>query len=84
MLECAVIGVPDEKWGETVTAIVVRGNGYDPSKDMVIDAVKATLGSVQAPKRVHFVDALPKTPAGKVDKKAIRAQHWSGRDRFVG
>lgn len=83
VLECAVIGVPDEKWGEMVTAIVVTRNDT-LSADAIIDHVKTTLGSVQAPKRVHVVETLPKTPAGKVDKKALRAAYWSGRDRAVG
>lgn len=83
VLECAVVGVPDEKWGEMVTAIVVSHNDT-LGANTIIEHVKSKLGSVQAPKRVHFVEALPKTPAGKVDKKAVRAQYWSGRDRAVG
>jgi acyl-CoA synthetase (AMP-forming)/AMP-acid ligase II len=84
VLECAVIGVPDDKWGEMVTAVVVPSRGHEPREDTIIESVKRTLGSVQAPKRVHFVKALPKTPAGKVDKKAIRAEHWAGHRRQVG
>ncbi|GAA3545767.1 hypothetical protein GCM10022222_31740 [Amycolatopsis ultiminotia] len=71
--ECAVVGVPDRKWGEMVTAVVVADRGYELSEDTVIASVKAAIGSVQAPKRVHFVDTLPKTTAGKIDKKVIRA-----------
>lgn len=84
VLECAVIGVPDDKWGEMVTAVVVPARGREPSEGAVIDSVRGALGSVAAPKRVHFTDALPKTPAGKIDKKAIRARWWAGRDRQVG
>lgn len=84
VLECAVIGVPDDKWGEMVTAVVVPSRGHELREDKIIDSVKRTLGSVQTPKRVHFVEALPKTPAGKVDKKAIRAEHWAGHRRQVG
>lgn len=83
VLECAVVGVPDEKWGEMVTAIVVSRTDT-LGVDAIIDHVKSQLGSVQAPKRVHFLEALPKTPAGKVDKKALRARYWAGRDRAVG
>lgn len=84
VLECAVIGVPDDKWGEMVTAVVVPARGQQPDEDIIIATVKAALGSVAAPKRVHFTEALPKTPAGKIDKKAIRAQRWAGRSRHVG
>lgn len=84
VLECAVIGVPDDKWGEMVTAVVVPVRGDEPGENAVIESVKAALGSVAAPKRVYFTDALPKTPAGKIDKKAIRAQRWAGHSRHVG
>jgi acyl-CoA synthetase (AMP-forming)/AMP-acid ligase II len=84
VLECAVIGVPDDKWGEMVTAVVVLRAGQEPDAEEIIGSVKASLGSVQAPKRVEFADSLPKTPAGKVDKKAIRARYWAGRDRMIG
>jgi len=85
VLDCAVIGVPDEKWGEMVTAVIVTaGNGDDPTEDEVIARTKRELGSVQAPKRVHIAEALPKTGAGKVDKKAIRGEYWKDQERQVG
>ena len=85
VLDCAVIGVPDEKWGEMVTAVIVTaGNGDGPTEEEVIATTKRELGSVQAPKRVHIADALPKTGAGKVDKKAIRGEYWKDQERQVG
>jgi acyl-CoA synthetase (AMP-forming)/AMP-acid ligase II len=82
--QAAVIGVPHPKWGEAVHAVVVLRAGAAASADELIAAVKAELGSVPAPKTVGFAGTLPANPAGKVDKKALRAPFWSGRDRQVG
>lgn len=81
--ECAVIGVAHEKWGEAVTAIVVLNEDTALSADHVIAHCRARLGSVKAPKAVHFRREIPRTPAGKFDKKAIRAQFWKGATRNV-
>jgi acyl-CoA synthetase (AMP-forming)/AMP-acid ligase II len=78
--ECAVIGIPDEKWGESVHAIVVA-QGIEPAQ--IISHVKERLGSVKAPKTVEFTDAIPRTAAGKMDKKALRVQHWGENARMV-
>jgi acyl-CoA synthetase (AMP-forming)/AMP-acid ligase II len=81
--ECAVIGVPNEKWGEAVTALVVLAANAQISEDMIIDHCKAQLGGVKAPKAVYFRSEIPRTPAGKFDKKAIRAEYWVGTERNV-
>jgi acyl-CoA synthetase (AMP-forming)/AMP-acid ligase II len=83
VLECAVIGIPDETWGEAVTALVVLAPSGGPLEGDIIAHCKARLGSVKAPKRIVFKDALPRTPVGKFDKKAMRAEFWSGKDRAV-
>ena len=80
----AVIGVPDEKWGEAVTAVVVPKAGAKLDAQALIELVKQRKGSTHAPKQVQFVDALPMTGVGKVDKKVLRAQFWAGRERMVG
>jgi acyl-CoA synthetase (AMP-forming)/AMP-acid ligase II len=81
--ECAVIGVPDEKWGEAVTAIVALNSGATIAEDAIITHCKARLGGVKAPKSVHFRDEVPRTAAGKFDKKAIRAEFWDSAERHV-
>lgn len=69
---CAVIGTPDEKWGERVTAFVVLRPDASASPEALIQHVKTLKGSVQAPKHVEIVDELPLTPLGKIDKKRLR------------
>jgi fatty-acyl-CoA synthase len=81
---CAVVGVPDDKWGEAVTAVVVVREGARPNADELINLVKAKKGSAHAPKHIKFVTELPMTGVGKVDKKVLKASFWAGRERMVG
>lgn len=81
--QAAVIGVPDEKWGEAVMAYLVLREGVTLDADALGAWVKAHKGAVYRPKHFAAVDALPLTAIGKLDKKALRAPHWSGRSRQV-
>ena len=81
--ECAVIGVPHEKWGEEVRAIVMLKPGRAASESELIAVCKAALGSIKSPKTVEFWDALPKSAAGKILKREIRDKYWQGRDRAI-
>ncbi|MGE5408829.1 MAG: AMP-binding protein [Syntrophothermus sp.] len=82
VLDCAVIGVPDEKWGEAVTAVVELKDGADVEEAELIALCKAELGSVKAPKAVRF-RTLPRSTQGKVLKRALRDEFWAGRERKV-
>jgi fatty-acyl-CoA synthase len=81
--QVAVIGVPDETWGEAVKAVVVPRPGETIDVDALVKLVKDAKGSVQAPKSVDIVDAIPLSALGKPDKKALRAQFWGDKERGV-
>lgn len=80
----AVIGVPHEKWGEAVAALIVARPGTRPAAEALMQLVKDRKGGTHAPKQVEFVDSLPLTAVGKVDKKVLRAKYWAGQARQVG
>ena len=82
--DCAVIGVPDDKWGEAVKACVQLKPGVDTTEGELIGACKDALGSMKAPKSIDFIDDLPRSPVGKVLKRELRAPYWEGHTRQVG
>ena len=83
VLECAVIGVPDEKWGESIKALVVLKPGHKVTADEIMERCRAKLGAMKAPKSVELWDTIPKTAVGKTDKKVIRAKYWANAERAV-
>ncbi len=83
VLECAVIGVPDEKWGETPMALIVLRSGRLPSEQDIIDFCRERLAHFKCPTRVAFVRELPRTATGKLKKFRLREQFWQGEQRRV-
>ena len=81
--EVAVIGVPDAKWGECVTAVGVPTPGALLTAEDVVDYTRERLAHYKCPRRVEFVDALPRNATGKVLKRTLREDHWAGHDRRV-
>jgi len=83
VMDCAVIGIPDEKWGEAVHAIVELKAGQHACDDELIALCKEKIGSVKAPKSVEFIESLPRSAAGKVLKRLLRDPYWQGQSRRV-
>jgi acyl-CoA synthetase (AMP-forming)/AMP-acid ligase II len=83
VLECAVVGVPDEKWGETVHAIVVLKPGVTATAGELITFCKENIARYKAPKSIEFLSSLPKTGSGKIEKKKLRERHWTNQQKKV-
>lgn len=81
--EVAVIGVPDEKWGETVKAIVVSADGAGADEAALLAHCREHLAHFKCPTSVDFVDALARTATGKLQKFKIRAPYWEGREKAI-
>ncbi|GMV02453.1 MAG: AMP-binding protein [Burkholderiaceae bacterium] len=81
--ESGVFAVPDDKWGEAVHASVVLRSGATISEADLIAFVKERVTYFKVPKKIHFVDALPKTPVGKIIRRVLREPYWTGHERQV-
>jgi acyl-CoA synthetase (AMP-forming)/AMP-acid ligase II len=81
--EAAVIGVPDEKWGETVMALVVVAAGEEVTEDDLRAFCKEGLAGFKCPTRIEFRDELPRTATGKLQKFKLRKSYWEGHDKGV-
>ena len=83
LLECAVIGVPSEKWGETPKALIVLREGMTATEQEIIAFARERLAHFKCPTSVDFVESLPRTATGKLQKFLIREQYWKGAERRV-
>ncbi len=81
--DVAVIGVPDQKWGEAVKAVVVLKTGASATAEEIITFARQKIAAYKCPKTVDFIEALPRNPSGKLLKRELREPYWAGYDRRV-
>jgi long-chain acyl-CoA synthetase len=81
--EVAVIGIPDDKWGEAVKAVVALKPGMTATPDEIIAFARGRIAAFKAPKSIDFIDALPRNASGKILRKDLREPYWAGRARRV-
>jgi acyl-CoA synthetase (AMP-forming)/AMP-acid ligase II len=81
--EVAVIGVPDDRWGESVRAVVVKKPGAEVSPDEIIAYARERIAAYKSPKAVDFIDVMPRNASGKILRRQLREPYWEGKSRRV-
>jgi acyl-CoA synthetase (AMP-forming)/AMP-acid ligase II len=83
VVECAVFGIPDERWGEVPAAHVVLASGAAVSEEELIEFCATKIARFKRPRVVKFVGELPKTPVGKIHKNELREPYWVGHEKKI-
>src|SRR3546814_12077219 len=83
VLDCVVVGIPHEKWGEMVTAAIEVKDGMSIDTAELLALCKERLGSIKAPKQIDIWPELPRSTAGKTLRRAVRDHYWAGMDRKI-
>jgi acyl-CoA synthetase (AMP-forming)/AMP-acid ligase II len=82
--EVVVVGIPDDKWGEAVAAFVALRQNESAEEADIIAFARSKLAGYKVPKSVHFINDVPKSPVGKLLRRAVRDPFWAGRERRIG
>jgi acyl-CoA synthetase (AMP-forming)/AMP-acid ligase II len=83
VLDAAVFGIPDDKWGESVKAVVELSAGQQTSPDELVAWCRDKLAHYKCPRSVEIMEELPRNPTGKLLKKDLRKPYWENRDRAI-
>ena len=83
VLDVAVVGVPDDKWGEAIKAFVVLNEGSSISAEDIIEFSRTRIAKFKCPKSIDFIDVLPRNMSGKILRRELRDPYWEGKERAV-
>ena len=83
IVDAAVVGIPDDKWGEAVKSFVVVKEGVDLKEEDIISYVRTQIAGYKCPKSVNYVEQLPRNPSGKILRRELRDPYWEGKERQV-
>jgi acyl-CoA synthetase (AMP-forming)/AMP-acid ligase II len=83
VMDIAVIGIPDDRWGEAVMAVVALRPGTQASEQDIVSWSRERLATYKCPKTVYFIEELPRNPTGKIRKRELRKPFWENRERVI-